>query len=207
MGANYDARPCADERKAAGAGTMGINGKTMQRTMETMKNTMGATTSGCRVGRQAMGLRALVAGRTGFVCRIVEEACGAIRKFNNWERRARTKSRPDARLPLCTNCHAPFAPEMQAVFRLSPLFMGANAPDAAARCPAAFWQNEAKPKTRANSASCGSSRCSLGCGRRLQLHPLVHQALQRRVVDLAGAEQRQLLDGQHLRRRPSLGGV
>src|ERR1700689_4478991 len=41
MGANYNARPCADGRKAAGAGTMGINGKTMQRTMETMKNTMG----------------------------------------------------------------------------------------------------------------------------------------------------------------------
>jgi hypothetical protein len=37
--ANYNATPCADERKAAGAGTMGINGKTMRKTMETMKNT------------------------------------------------------------------------------------------------------------------------------------------------------------------------
>jgi hypothetical protein len=36
--ANYNARPCADERKAAGAGTMGINGRTMRRTMETMTN-------------------------------------------------------------------------------------------------------------------------------------------------------------------------
>jgi hypothetical protein len=27
MRANYNARPCADERKAAGAGTMDINGK------------------------------------------------------------------------------------------------------------------------------------------------------------------------------------
>jgi hypothetical protein len=37
--ANYNARPCADERKAAGARTMGINEKTMRRTMEAMGNT------------------------------------------------------------------------------------------------------------------------------------------------------------------------
>jgi hypothetical protein len=60
-----------------------------------------------------------------------------------------------------------------------------NAPDAAARCPGAFWQNEAKPKSSANSVLRDSDRCPR-LGRSLQLHSLVHQALQHRVVDLAG---------------------
>jgi hypothetical protein len=34
MRANYNARPCTDGGKTAGARTMGINGKTMRRTME-----------------------------------------------------------------------------------------------------------------------------------------------------------------------------
>jgi hypothetical protein len=38
-------RPCADDRKAAGARTMGSNEKTMRRTMEAMKNTGVAPTS------------------------------------------------------------------------------------------------------------------------------------------------------------------
>jgi hypothetical protein len=47
---NYNARPCADERKDAGAGTMGSNGKTMRRTMETMKKYNGVTASGRDAG-------------------------------------------------------------------------------------------------------------------------------------------------------------
>jgi hypothetical protein len=58
MRVNCNASPCEAERNAARAGTMGINGKTMRRTMETMKNTAGATTSGYSTRRQAMGLRA-----------------------------------------------------------------------------------------------------------------------------------------------------
>jgi hypothetical protein len=57
MRANYNASPCVNERNGAGAATMGINGKTIRRTMETMKNTGGATTSGCNARRQAMGVR------------------------------------------------------------------------------------------------------------------------------------------------------
>jgi hypothetical protein len=39
MRANYNARYCADERKAVGARTMVINEKTMRTTIGTMKNT------------------------------------------------------------------------------------------------------------------------------------------------------------------------
>ena len=39
MRANCNASPCVNERNVAGPGTMGINGKTMRRTMEAMKNT------------------------------------------------------------------------------------------------------------------------------------------------------------------------
>src|ERR1700722_5681855 len=39
--------------------------------------------------------------------------------------RARSGGAADARMSLCTYCHAPLAPETQAGFDLSPLFTGA----------------------------------------------------------------------------------
>jgi hypothetical protein len=41
MRANYNARPCASLRKAAGAGTMGNNGKNNKKTMRRAIGTVG----------------------------------------------------------------------------------------------------------------------------------------------------------------------
>jgi hypothetical protein len=67
IGVNFNARPCAGERKAAGPRTMGINGKTMRRTMETVGNPGRLPTSGCGAGRRVPALRAS-GGRTHRAC-------------------------------------------------------------------------------------------------------------------------------------------
>jgi hypothetical protein len=41
MRANYNARPCDGDRKAAGAATMENNGKTMEKTMRRTMETVG----------------------------------------------------------------------------------------------------------------------------------------------------------------------
>src|ERR1700730_6195813 len=76
MGANYNARPCADGRKAAGAGTMGINGKRMQRTMEIMRNTEDGLRPVVTSEDGKWGCPA--ASRTKFVCRDGWMSPGAI---------------------------------------------------------------------------------------------------------------------------------
>jgi hypothetical protein len=54
MRANFDPKPCAGERKAASAGTMGINGKNNGNN----EKCRGAPTSGVNAERRAMGRRA-----------------------------------------------------------------------------------------------------------------------------------------------------
>src|SRR5580693_10620594 len=116
MRANYNARPCAGERKAAGARTMGINGITMRRTMETMR----------------------------------------------FEKQSAPEAAPDARMSLCTYCHAPLAPAMQAEFDLSPLFAGAPIMAVAATAAAARRDGSTAPRPSASGLPDPSANGKVG---------------------------------------------
>ena len=133
MPADCNARPCVSERKAAGARTMGNNGKTIRTTMETVGNA-GACLHRCDAGRR----RRCARGRcpTHDACLQVRERAWAHFPTAKHARcrdlalekakRARSGGAADARMSLCTYCHAPLAPGAQAGFNLSPLFRGAS---------------------------------------------------------------------------------
>src|ERR1700722_10193281 len=126
--ANYNARPCADERKDAGAGTMGVNGKTMRRTMETMKNTMERLLDCPFCFGQAALTASCFGDRDNRQARATNPR--PLRDLARLKSKTRPKrSAADARMSLCTYCHAPLAPETQAEFSLSPLFTGAPVMD------------------------------------------------------------------------------
>ena len=147
---NYNATPCSTTRKPGGAGTMDINGKTIRRTMETMEtmeNTRRVVTP-----EDTQWVCARVAGRR--IAAATSRACKA--------KRARGGEAPDARMSLCTYCHAPLAPEMQAGFDLSPLFAGAPIMAVAATAAAARRDGSTAPRPSASGLPDPSANGKVG---------------------------------------------